>query len=369
MKKRIALAGGGTGGHLIPLASVAKAIKDGGKIDAEFAYFGPSGELESEIMGDLGIPCHMVISGKLRRYFSFEYLLDIFKFPIGLFQALWHLFRFMPDLVFAKGGYASVPVAIVARIYRIPVVIHESDAAAGLANKFLGSIASRVCIAFDRAKINFPPGKTVMTGNPINKKVLNGNRQKAMDFLGLKNLDRPVVLILGGSQGAKNINDAIISILPKLLEKFIVIHQVGKKNIDQVMAILEEEKIKSKETGYFPLGFASDEIGDLYALSDMVITRAGATSIAEVAANKKPAILVPITNSANDHQRINAYEVAKAGGAEVLEENNFTENMILSNLKQIFNDEVFQSKLIDNISKFYQQDADQKIAEQIISLI
>lgn len=367
MKKRVALAGGGTGGHLFPLVSVAREIKKQQGDKVEFAYFGPSNDLEKDVMGSESIVCKTVISGKLRRYFSFQYFLDLIKFPIGLFQAFWHLLWFMPDVVFAKGGYASVPVVIVAKVYRIPVVIHESDAAAGIANKFLGSIANRVCIAFDRARINFPPKKTVLTGNPINEKVLGGNKNEAIKFLGAGEVNKPVLLVLGGSQGAKMINDAILGILPKLLAKFVVVHQVGKKNVDEAELILEEKGIEEKKSGYFPLGFIGKEIGDLYALSDVVITRAGATSIAEVAANKKPAILVPISASANDHQRINAYEVAKAHAAEVLEENNFTENMILGNLDQIFNDEVYRNKLAKNISVFYNQDASQKIAKEVVS--
>lgn len=369
MKKRIALAGGGTGGHLFPLISVSREIKKQQGDKFEFAYFGPSNELEKQLMVAEGIPCRTVVGGKLRRYFSFQYILDIFKFPIGLAQAFWHLLWFMPDVVFAKGGYASVPVVIAAKIYMIPVVIHESDAAAGIANRFLGSIAIKICIAFDRAKIHFPPDKTVKTGNPINENAIGGDRGRAMKYLGLNSIEKPVVLVLGGSQGAKAINDTIVEILPRLLQKFIVVHQVGKKNLEYVLFQLKEKSIKAKKSGYFPLDFIGKEIGDLYAISDVVITRAGATSIAEVAANDKPSILVPIAESANDHQRINAYEVAKAGAAEVLEENNFTENMILGNLDQMFNDELFRDKLEKNIRQFYDPEASKKIAVQIIGLI
>ncbi len=369
MKNRIALAGGGTGGHLIPLVSVAREIKKQQDGNVEFAYFGPSGDLEKEIMQKEGIPRKTVISGKLRRYFSFEYILDIIKFPVGLLQAFWGLFWFMPDVVFAKGGFACVPVVIVARIFMIPVVIHESDAAAGIANRFLGSIATKVCITFDRAKIHFPPGKTVKTGNPINEKAVGGNKKKALNFLELEKADKPVLLVLGGSQGAKTINDVIVDMLPRLLQRFIIIHQVGKKNIEEVLYRIKEKAIEPKKSGYFPMDFVGKEMGDLYALADAVITRAGSTSIAEVAANGKSAILVPISDSANDHQRINAYEVAKAGAAEVLEENNFTENMILGNLDQIFNDEIFRGKLAKNISKFYQPGASRQIAKEITGLI
>jgi UDP-N-acetylglucosamine--N-acetylmuramyl-(pentapeptide) pyrophosphoryl-undecaprenol N-acetylglucosamine transferase len=369
MAKRIALAGGGTGGHIYPLVTVAEYIRDnyGVNEEVEFRFFGPSNSLEKQIMESHSISQRGVISGKLRRYFSIKNFIDIFKFPIGLLQSLIHLLFFMPDVVFAKGGYASVPVVIAARIYRIPVIIHESDSFPGMANKFLGSIASKVAVCFEKARMHFPPSRTIMTGIPVKKEAKDGNPEIARNLLGIIQ-NKPVILVLGGSQGARSINDEILLILDDLLKKYTVIHQTGEKNLADVLSAVKLHYKTDKVEGYFPLDFIGDELRDFYSLADVVISRSGSTSIAEIAANKKPAILVPLLSSANDHQKINAFEVADAGGAIVLEQSNFKRGILLRNIEEIVSNDELRRKLSENIYKFYFPDATEKLAREIMSL-
>ena len=368
--KKIVLTGGGTGGHIFPLVTVVEYIKDNYQDqEIEFRYFGPKGNLEKEVMTNLGIQQRGILSGKLRRYFSFSYIIDLIKMPLGLAQALFYLLAYMPDVVFAKGGYASVPVVLAAWLYRIPIIIHESDAKPGMANEFLGNLATRIAVSFERAKIHFPISKTFVSGNLVSKRVLNGDSETAMKILGMRKKVKPVVFILGGSQGAELINKRILQILKRLLKHYQIIHQTGVKDYKAVVHEAERQGFKIGHSDYYPVAFVGDEIKHFYALADVVISRAGATTIAEISANKKLAILVPITKSANNHQRINAFEVARMGGAIVLEENNFKESMILLRLKQLIYDEEIKKKIKSGVGRFYNPQATKIITEELLNLI
>ncbi|MEA1925692.1 MAG: UDP-N-acetylglucosamine--N-acetylmuramyl-(pentapeptide) pyrophosphoryl-undecaprenol N-acetylglucosamine transferase [Patescibacteria group bacterium] len=368
MALRIVLAGGGSGGHLFPLTTVKKYIRENYKGKSEFLFLGPKTDLEMEVMKKHKIPHKWVLCGKLHRYMTFQYVLDIIKVPIGILQALWHLLRYMPNIVFSKGGFASVPVVIAARFYRIPVLIHESDSIPGLANKFLGSISNKIAITFERARIYFPVHKTILTGVPVRKEVIGGDPQKARELLGIHKEVKPVVFVIGGSQGAQLINEKIMFNLAELLKHYQVIHQTGSSHFDLMKYEAETRGFKIGHCDYYPIAFIGDEIGHIFALADIVISRAGATAISELAANNKASILVPITKSANQHQRINAFEVSKVGGAIVLEESNFRRTMLFHNLKKIISDKDLNQKLSKNIGKFYQADATEKIAGELLKL-
>lgn len=371
MAKRIALSGGGTGGHLFPLVAVADYIRQQQWQDQEleFMFFGPSGKIETAVMSSHGIEQKKIISAKYRRYFSWKNVVDIFKFPISLVQAAWQLFWYMPDVVFAKGGHTSVPVVISARIFRVPVLIHESDAVPGMANKFMGSIASKCAVCFDKARMFFPPSRTIVTGVPIREEAINGDAQKAREFLKLPDHQKPVVFFMGGSLGAKAINEQVVENIQELLQKYQVIHQTGKEHFEIILALMKEKGIEVENSDYRPIAFYGDEIRDIYALADVIISRAGATSIAEIAANQKPCILIPYPFSANGHQRANAFEVAKVGGAIVLEEDNFKRGMLLFNLEQITTDENLRQKLITNVAGFYHPEATQVLSEELMALL
>ena len=229
---RIALTGGGTGGHLFPVLAVAREIKKqiGDKEDVEFLFLGPDGELEEEIIDKELIPRKKILCGKLRRYMSGLNFLDVFRIPFGFLQSLWHLLVFMPDAVFAKGGFASLPVAAAAWVYRIPILIHESDVVPGLANQLTARVARRVAVSFPGSEKFFPERKVFLSGNPIRAEMVQGNKEEGQKIFSLQP-GKKTILVIGGSQGARVINRAITALLPKILKKWQVIQVTGKKGL------------------------------------------------------------------------------------------------------------------------------------------
>lgn len=364
---RIVLTGGGTGGHLIPLINVAKKINEKiGKV--EFLFIGHKGALEEKLIAKEGINIKNILVGKMRRYFSWANFSDAVKIPIGIIQSLWTLLVFMPDAIFSKGGFASFPVVLAGWLYRIPIFIHDSDCVPGLANSILGKLATRVAVSYPEAERDFTPGRVVLTGNPVSEDIIHGDPEKARKMFSLTDIKK-TIFVYGGSQGAQIINNTIIKILPQLLKKYQIIHQTGEKNYEDVVHKAGQLGIKAGRDGYYPIAFVHDELKDILAVADLVISRAGANSISEIAANGKPAIIIPIERSANNHQRMNAYSISKAGGCIVLEESNLGENIFLSRIEEILQDNELAQKLSENIRQFYHADAADKIADAIIDII
>lgn len=364
---RVVLTGGGSGGHVFPLVAVAQKLRS---MDShtEILFMGPNSKLETGVMRENQINTKYVTSGKARRYFSFLYFTDAFKFIIGFIQALWHLLWYMPDVVFSKGGYASIPVVIAAWIYQIPILTHESDSIPGIANRVIGKFSQRIAISYPRAKRYFVDSKVLLTGNPVREEIKKGNKEVFFKKIGLTE-SRPVILVMGGSQGAQGINEAIVRSLPDILKRAQIIHQTGANNYDDIIHLARKFGIKEGHDGYFPFPFLElDDMKNAYAASNLVISRAGANSIAEIAANNKPAILVPLPSAANNHQSMNAYALAEVGGAIVLEENNLGEHILLQKIDRILQDNDFTNKLIENIGRFYHSDAADKIADGLIEL-
>jgi len=366
---RIVLTGGGTGGHIFPLITVAKKITEKMRSGepVEFLFIGPKGKLEEELMAQAGIPTKTVLTGKLRRYFSFHHFSDPIKILIGIAQALWHLLVYMPDVIFSKGGYASIPVVLVGWLYRIPILIHESDSVPGMTNDILGKLSTRVAVSYEEAEKDFAASQVVLTGNPLREDISQGNFQAAREKFSLVE-SKKVIFVYGGSQGAQIINDRLLNILPKLLRKYQVIHQTGRDNFEGVKHKAGELGIKAGHDGYYPVDFIGPELKDILAVADLVITRAGANSLSEIAANAKPMIVVPLPDSANDHQKKNAYAIARRGGCIVLEESNLGEHIFMSRIEEIMNDAELSQKLGENIKYFYHPDAAEKIADGIIEL-
>ena len=366
---RIVLTGGGTGGHLFPLVAVARKIKAKLGPEAEFLYIGSGAEIEREVMEKEGIFVKNVQSGKLRRYFSVSNFLDVFKVPFGIIQSLWILLRFMPDAVFSKGGFASVPVVIAAWIYRIPVLIHESDAVAGLANRISAKFSKRIAVSYPSAKKYFPERKTAIIGNPVREDVIGGDPDAGRKRFSLTE-SKPTVLVVGGSQGSRSLNEAVVKILPELLQKAQVIHQTGKLNYEKVVHLAGEYGVKAGREGYVPVPFMDDEsMKDALAVCDIVVSRSGANAISEIAASRKPAILIPLESAANDHQRMNAYDISRIGGAVVLEESNLGPHLLLHKIEEIvFNKELADS-MAEKMGTFYHPDADEVIANGVIGMV
>ncbi|MFA5962163.1 MAG: undecaprenyldiphospho-muramoylpentapeptide beta-N-acetylglucosaminyltransferase [Parcubacteria group bacterium] len=364
---RIVLTGGGTGGHLTPLIAVAKKIREIVP-EVEFYFIGPKGKLEDEIMGRENIPIRNIQAGKLRRYFSFQNVTDFFKIPFGILKSMWLLLVLMPDAIFSKGGYASFPVVVVGWLYRIPIMIHESDSNPGLANSMLGKFSDRVAVSYPEAEKYFPAAQVVLTGNPLSEKITQGDVNRARQTFNLTE-SKKVIFVTGGSQGAKSINDKILRILPQLLHKYQIIHQTGEHDFENVVHMAGELGFKAGREGYYPIAFIKENIEDVLAVADLVISRGSATTISEIAANKKPAILIPLETSASDHQRMNAYSLARIGGCIVMEESNMGEHMLLEKIDELMENEALREKLAENIATFYHPDATEKIAQGILGMI
>jgi UDP-N-acetylglucosamine--N-acetylmuramyl-(pentapeptide) pyrophosphoryl-undecaprenol N-acetylglucosamine transferase len=377
---RILFTGGGSGGHIFPIIAVARQLK---KIYAQLSesispdqrtllemFFLGAGEF-SDALDKEGIRTKTILAGKIRRYFSIQNILDLFKMPIGFLQAFWYLYIWMPDVIFSKGGYGSVPVVLVGWLFRIPVLIHESDTVPGLANRLAGRLAKRIAISFAAAEKYFPFQKTALVGNPIRSEMVQiclstnpADKEKARNLLNLTS-QKPVILILGGSQGAQKINEITLGILPQLLEKYQVIHQCGPKNLEQIKTILGQ----SLPNGYHLYTFLEEnQIAAAYLISDLVISRAGAGSISEIAACAKPSILIPLSGSASGHQRENAFVYAQAGAATVLEQANLTPHLFLNEIAKILDDLELSQKMAANAKNFSQPEATQKIAQALIKM-
>ncbi|MEI8343635.1 MAG: undecaprenyldiphospho-muramoylpentapeptide beta-N-acetylglucosaminyltransferase [Candidatus Moraniibacteriota bacterium] len=365
---RIVLTGGGSGGHLFPLIAVANKIREKIGPEAEFLYIGSGVEMENSVMNESGIPTKHVLSGKMRRYFSVKNITDIFKIPIGFLQSLWILFKFVPDVIFSKGGYVAVPVVIAAWIYHIPILIHESDSIPGVSNQFLAKFSNRVAVAYPSAEQYFAQEKVALTGNPVRFQVIEGDAVMMRTQLGFTT-SKNTLLVLGGSQGSQIINDAIVKILPQLLYSYQIIHQTGEKNFNEVIAGAAQQGVKAGREGYYAVPFLNaNQLRDSFALCDLVVSRAGANFIAEIAANGKPAILIPLENSANDHQRMNAFALAKIGAAIVLEETNLGQHLLLEKIEKILSDNVLRQQMIEQVKTFYHHNAADVIANGVIEL-
>lgn len=337
---KILFTGGGTGGHILPIIAICREIrKIYQKPDLKFFYLGPRDDFDQILLSQEGIKIKHVFSGKLRRYLTwkvfFQNPIDVlFKIPIGIAQAFFYIFFLAPDLVFSKGGFGSIQGVLAGWLLRIPVFLHESDVSPGLANRFLTKFALEVFGSFPKTE-NFSQKKIISVGNPVRREVLEGSKEEAQRLLKL-NQQKPVILILGGSQGAQRINDKILEILPKLLKNFSVIHQCGQRNFKEVES--ESRVILPKEltSSYHLFPFLHEkELKQAYAASDFIISRAGSGSIFEIAALGKPSILVPLPEAAQNHQVKNAYAYAENKAAIVLEEANFTSHFFLEKLKYL----------------------------------
>jgi len=299
---------------------------------------------------------------------------DVPKFFIGFIQALFRLFFIMPDVVFSKGGTGALPVVFAAAFFRIPIAIHESDAKPGLTNLFSARYAKRVFITFQAAASHFASEKVVLTGRPIQEELLNNRIDKsaAKESLGFSS-SNPLTLILGGSQGSTRINDFILTNLKEIAGITQVLHQTGVNNLAEVeklsRAALIDGSYKNRyqAVGYFTGETSATNIGLALSAADLVIMRPGST-IAEIAAFGVPAILIPLAESANDHQRVNAYEFAKIGAAIVIEESNLLPGIFLNQLKSILTDGDVHAKMSAASAKFFIPGAAGKIVDELMQI-
>jgi len=369
---RILFTGGGTGGHIFPILAIKKAFEGAGNPPADFYYLGPDG-FARENFTNQGIKTRFITTGKLRRYFSLATPIDFIKVFIGIIQSFINLFVWVPDVVFSKGGYGSFPVVFVSWIYRIPIILHESDSAPGLANRILAKFADKIILSFSGSENYFrkQKEKIILIGNPIREKLTLGDKSQAKELFKIKS-NKPVILILGGSQGAQKINEVVLSILPRLLELSEVIHVTGEKN-EKVIFGEADKILKFSENlkQFYHLGsfLNADYLMHAYALADLIINRAGASSIFEIAACGKPSILIPLPNSASDHQRKNAHDFARPGAAVVLEQENLTPNLLMEEISKILGNAVRIQEMSGKAKQFYKPNIAEKIKDEIIKIV
>ena len=355
---------------MYPVIAVANALKAKG--DIELMLLGDE-QFMRKAAEENGIKFRSILSGKFRRYFSLLNLLDIFKFPVGFAQSLWHIFWFMPDVVFAKGGYVSVLPALIAKLYLIPLYIHESDSVPGFANRFLGRLANKIFISFQISAAHFDSSKTILTGNPVRRELLTGDRNEAAGIFGLS-LDKKTIFVYGGSQGAQAVNRIILESLVMTVNKdFQIIHQCGpgqhnavKSEVDKIIKEGEGSYADAIVQNYklFPF-LDTKQLAAAYALCDVIVSRAGAGSIAEISILGKPAILIPLSTKASRGEQItNAIELAKYG-AVLLEEENFTPHIVLSQIEYLLRPEKYE-EVSQKIKSFAMPDAAGNIATTLL---
>lgn len=305
--KKIILTGGGTAGHVTPNLALIPKLKEAGY---EIKYIGSYNGMEKELVENAGLDYWGISSGKLRRYFSLQNFTDPFRVIKGYFEAKKLIRTYKPDVVFSKGGFVSVPVVFAANKYKIPVIIHESDMTPGLANRLAIKKATKVCHNFPETAAHLN-GKGVHTGSPLRQELFTGNKIKALDMCGFT-ANKPVIMVTGGSLGAENVNILIRKTLPELLKDFQVAHLCGKGKVDETLL---------GTPGYAQFEYISEEMKDFFAMADLIISRAGANSICEISALKKPNILIPLSAQASrGDQILNAKSYEKQGFSVVLED-------------------------------------------------
>ena len=373
---RICLTGGASGGHFFPLLFVSKEIEkiaEKENLSLKIFYLG-SKPFKEELFKNKNIDVYLLPEIKLRKYFSFKNLIDFFKLPYAFILAFYYLFKFMPNLIFSKGGPTSLVVVLVGWFLRIPIFVHDSDAIPGLSNRISGFFAKKVFLAFESAKKYFNRKKTIIVGQPLDIDVI----KEKMIFEDYQRfgLDphRKIIVILGGSQGSKFLNDLIVKALPQLLDLGQVVHQTGEKHYQDVYfyakgVLLEKNPQKLKDYHPFPFLNHKDLI-ILMQLADLVISRAGSGTIFELASLGKPSILIPIEEKvAGKHQVMNARIYDYIGACKVLEEENAKPHLLISLVEEVLNNKELNNKMREAALKFAKVDASLKIAEEIINFV
>ena len=322
--KKIVLTGGGTAGHVTPNIALIPFLKNAGY---DISYIGSYNGIEKKLIEELNIPYYGISTGKFRRYFDIKNLTDPFRVLRGMSQARKLMKKLRPDVVFSKGGFVAVPVVRGAGKCHIPAIIHESDMTPGLANKLCAKYATKICCNFPETVSTLPDGKGILTGSPIRKELLSGDKVAGLKLCNF-NTSKPVLMVIGGSLGALHVNEAIREILPELLRKYQVIHVCGKGKVDPTFY---------STTGYYQFEYVNAELKDLFAAADIVVSRAGANVICELLAMNKPNLLIPLPAGASrGDQILNAASFKKQGYSEVLEEENLTNDTLLNAINDLY---------------------------------
>ena len=321
--KKIVLTGGGTAGHVTPNIALLPKLRE---LGYEIHYIGSYDGIEKKLIADFDIPYYGISTGKLRRYFDVKNFTDPFRVVKGFAEAKKILKQIKPDIVFSKGGFVSVPVVRAAASLKIPCIIHESDMTPGLANKLCIPVATKVCCNFPETLQNLPADKAVLTGSPIRGELTKGNKIAGLDLCGFS-ANQPVIMVIGGSLGAANVNKAVRDALPALLKDFQVVHLCGQGKVDNLL-------LNTK--GYKQFEYVKAELKDLFAMADVVISRAGANAICELLALKKPNLLIPLVSGSRGDQILNAKSFEAQGFSMVLSEDDITETALTDKVHELF---------------------------------
>ena len=372
---KIVLTGGGSGGHFYPLIAVAEEIRilerEKKLVSPQLYYLAPKPYNEQSLLQN-NIEFRRISAGKIHRYFSIENFTGLFVTGWGILKALWLLFRIYPDVVFSKGGFASVPVTTAAWILRIPIIIHESDSKPGRANLLAAPWAFRIAISFPEVTKYWPKKvqqKIAYTGTPIRKTLHTLDASGARELLNIHD-DLPIILVVTGSLGSQYINQTVVDSLTTLLPKAHVIHQTGKNLFEGVQArssvILHENEYKDHYHPYPYLSAAS--MKQAASAADLIISRSGATAISEFALWGKPAILIPIPEKVSHDQRTNAYTYAQKGAAVVLEQENMSPGILSTQALSILGDPQKAKQMSEAAQAFSRPDAGRIIAEELVRI-
>jgi UDP-N-acetylglucosamine--N-acetylmuramyl-(pentapeptide) pyrophosphoryl-undecaprenol N-acetylglucosamine transferase len=356
---KILFTGGGTGGHIFPIIAVARAMKDIPEAQgARLLFVGPCRGMKGEF-SRVGVSAHHLITGKVRRYLSVRTLLDIPLLLVGFAQAYWYLLLTMPDIVFSKGGYGAFPVVIVAWVFRIPIVMHESDSVAGATNRLLARFARVIITSFPGEHPELPMEKVVRLGNPVrDMRPLRGTKSSGTT--------KPTIFVIGGSQGATQINELLFQSLASLTDRYRIVHQVGERHVRAADEAHIEMPARLRPF-YEPHAFLSEEqMREAYAQADLVISRAGSSAIFEIALIGKPSILIPLPTSAAGHQQKNALHYERAGACIRLDAPVIKPMDLLRAVEEVMGDGTRRGKMARAARSFARPNAARDIAQIII---
>jgi len=362
---RILLTGESLAGHLSPIIAVYDAIKNLQKEanleSLEFMLISSESHFLREMFEETKIPYKTIKISKQTN--------PILALPfgiIGFFQALIYVFDYMPDIIFSKGGYVSLPVVLAGWIFRIPVIVHESDSVPSLIDKFMFRFAKKVMISFNESRDFYDSPKVLFAGNPVRNFISQKNKEEAMKNFSL-NEEKPVILIMGGSEGAEEINKLVLEILPELLKNYQIIHQCGIGNYDRVKSAVEKMNIYNL-SDYHLFPFFKKRIASAYAACELIVSRAGANTVSEIMVVGKPSVLIPLASAVSDKQRMNAFHYSEAGAAVLLGEKNLKPHLLLNVINEIFKSHLKIIEMRRAAKKLAHPMAARKIAEEIIKL-
>lgn len=351
--KKIILTGGGTAGHVIPNLALLPSLKAAG---FEVFYIGSHAGIEKALVEAEKIPYYGIASGKLRRYVDLKNVTDMFRIAKGFGDAVRIMRKIKPDIVFSKGGFVTVPVIAAARLFKVKSILHESDMTPGLANRLSLPFATKICCSFPETLKHISGGRGILTGSPIRDSLKSGDRARGLRLSGFSGAAKPVLLVTGGSQGAAAINACLREALPRLTEKFHVIHLCGKGNLSGI-----------NHPDYAEFEYLNDTMPDVLAAADIVISRAGANTLFELLALKKPHLLIPLSKGASrGDQILNAESMAKQGFSKVLPEAEMTAESLLKEIELLYNS---RAQFIDAMAARKEADGVAEVMKVIISTV